>query len=577
MIKEKIEKLLKNVLKEWLERDVFFQVEKEIKVEHPEKETHGDYASNLALVLAKYLNKNPFEIGREISENVKIKNSKLFEKVEVVQPGFLNFFLKEKIFFEEIKKILKEKEKYGQKTQKKKRTMIIDYSSPNIAKPFGIGHLRSTIIGQAIYNVYKFLGWKVIGDNHLGDWGTQFGKLIYQIKKTKKDPTRLTIEEMEKLYVQFHQEAEKNPTIEEEGRRWFQKLEKGDKEAKKIWQICVKVSLKEFSRIYQILGVKIDYALGESFYEPMLKEIIEEAKRKKIAKESEGALVIEYPKKTNLPPAIILKSDGATTYFTRDLATIKYRIKRWRPDLIVYEVGAEQTLHFRQLFEAVNLFGWSKKTKFVHIAHGLYRKTDGKFSTRRGETVHLEDILEEAIKRAKKILEQSEAGKKFSEKEKEKIAKIVGIGAIKYNDLSHHYSGDIIFDWEKMLNLKGNSAPYLQYTFVRCQSVLKKSKEKIELRKLIPIPLLEEEKNVLKTIFHFPEVVEEAAERFSPNLICNFAFDLAQKYNLFYDSLPILLAKEKERRILRLALTQATAQILKNSLSLLGIDLPDKM
>lgn len=577
MIKEKIEKLLKSVLREMVKKDFFSQIEKQVKIEHPEEEKHGDYSSNVAFLLAKLLKKNPLEIAGEIIDHPKIKRNKILQKIEIVEPGFINFFLREEIFFRELKKILREKENYGRKKHKKQKVMIIDYSSPNIAKPFGVGHLRSTIIGQAIYNIYKFLGWRVIGDNHLGDWGTQFGKLIYQIKKEKKDPKKLTIEEMERLYVQFHQEAEKNPQLEEEGRRWFQKLESGDKEAKKIWKACIKVSLQEFSRIYQLLRVKIDYAFGESFYEPMLKEIIEEAKRKKIAKESQGALIIEYPKESNLPPAIILKSDGATTYLTRDLATIKYRIKRWRPDLIVYEVGAEQTLHFKQLFEAVKLFGWSKKTKFVHIGHGLYRKTSGKFSTRKGETIHLEDVLREAIERAKKIIEESKTAKELSLQEKEKIAQIVGIGAVKYNDLSHHYSSDIIFDWEKMLNLKGNSAPYLQYTYVRCQSVLKKAKEKIDFKKIKPLSINKEEKDILKEISRFPEVVMEAGERFSPNLICNFIFDLSQKYNLFYDTTPILSAKEKEIQNFRLVITNATAQILKNSLSLLGISLPEKM
>ena len=577
MIKEKIEKLLKKKAREMVKKNFFSSLEKELKVEPAENEKHGHYSSNIAFVLAKLLKKNTLTVAQEIIQDEKIKNNQIFQKVEIAGPGFINFFLKERIFFQELKKILKEKGDYGRKKDRKKRIMIIDYSSPNIAKPFGIGHLRSTIIGQAIYNIYKFLGWRVIGDNHLGDWGTQFGKLIYQIKKEKKEVKKLTIEEMEKLYVRFHQEAEKNPSLEEEGRRWFEKLEKGDREARKIWKECVKISLQEFSRIYRLLGVKIDYALGESFYQPMLKEIIEEAKKKKIAKESQGALIIEYPPEENLPAVILLKSDGTTTYFTRDLATVKYRLKKWKPDLIVYEVGGEQSLHFKQLFTAVKIFNWTKKTKFFHIGHGLYRKVDGKFSTRKGETVHLKEVLKEAIIKAKKIIEKSKTGKKISEKEKERIAKMVGLGAIKYNDLSHHYSSDIIFDWEKMLNLKGNSAPYLQYTFVRCQGVLKKAKEKVEWKKIKKLSLKKEEKNLLEELSKFPEVVAEAGEKFSPHLICNFAFVLAQKYNLFYENLPILSAKEKNLKNIRLSLTAATAQVLKNSLSLLGIDLPEKM
>jgi arginyl-tRNA synthetase len=309
----------------------------------------------------------------------------------------------------------------------------------------------------------------------------------------------------------------------------------------------------------------------------MTKEVIEELKEKKIAKESQGALIIEFPK-NEFPLVILQKSDGTTTYFSRDLATIKYRLKRWNPDLIIYEVGADQKLHFQQLFKTVEILGWAKKTKFVHVAHGLYRTKTGKFSTRRGETVHLEDVLKEAIERAKEIIEKSETSRGLTEREKEKISKIVGIGAVKYNDLSQHPSKDIIFDWEKVLNLKGNSAPYLQYTFVRCQSVLRKAKKlQIANCKLQIEKLKKEEIDILREIYKFPELVQEAAEKFSPNLICNFVFDLAKKYNLFYDLYPILKAEDEETKNFRLILTKAVAQIIKNSLSLFGIGVPKKM
>jgi len=317
--------------------------------------------------------------------------------------------------------------------------------------------------------------------------------------------------------------------------------------------------------------------LGESFYEPMAKEIIEKLKEKKIAKESQGALIIEFPK-NEFPPVIVQKSDGTTTYFTRDLATINYRLKRWNPDLIIYEVGTDQKLHFQQLFKVADLLGWTKKTKFFHVAHGLYKTKTGKFSTRKGETVHLEDVLKEAIERAKEIIEKSETSRGLKEKEKEKVSKIIGIGAVKYNDLSQHPSKDIIFDWEKVLNLKGNSAPYLQYTFVRCQSVLRKAKKfKIANCKLQIERLKKEEIEILREIYKFPEIVKEAGEKFSPNLICNFVFELAKKYNLFYDSYPILRAKDKRVKKFRLILTKSVAQVIKNSLSLLGIQIPEKM
>jgi arginyl-tRNA synthetase len=571
-MREKIREILKNSA-----RKLFPQIKiPEFQVEHPEKKEFGDYSTNLAFLIAKELKKKPSEIANQIAKSVE--KEKIFERVEVKEPGFINFFLSLDFLFEELKKILKEKENYGKSKSGEGKTVIIDYSSPNIAKPFGIGHLRSTIIGQALYNIYKFLGYKVIGDNHLGDWGTQFGKLIFAIKKWgKKKVEDYSIEELEELYVKFHKEAEKNPQLEEEGRKWFKKLEERDKEARKIWKVLVKISLKEFERIYKILGVKFDFALGESFYEPMTKEVIEELKEKKIAKESQGALIIEFPK-NEFPLVILQKSDGTTTYFSRDLATIKYRLKRWNPDLIIYEVGADQKLHFQQLFKTVEILGWAKKTKFVHVAHGLYRTKTGKFSTRRGETVHLEDVLKEAIERAKEIIEKSETSRGLTEREKEKISKIVGIGAVKYNDLSQHPSKDIIFDWEKVLNLKGNSAPYLQYTFVRCQSVLRKAKKlQIANCKLQIEKLKKEEIDILREIYKFPEVVQEAAEKFSPNLICNFVFDLAKKYNLFYDLYPILKAEDEETKNFRLILTKAVAQIIKNSLSLFGIGVPKKM
>jgi len=534
----------------------------------------------VAMVIAKKVKKNPLEIARVlVNKLISLKVYKFyFERVEVAAPGFINFFLKKSVLINELKRILRERDKYGSSKIGKGKTVVIDYSSPNIAKPFGIGHLRSTIIGQAIYNIYRFLSWKCIGDNHLGDWGTQFGKLIVAIKKwgDEKNLEGLSINDLEKLYVKFHQEAESNLRLEKEGRVWFKRLEEGNKEARRIWQACVNISLKEFERIYQLLGVRFDYALGESFYDGMLKEIVKEIKEKKVVIESQGALIIQYPN-NELPPAMILKSDGATTYLTRDLATIKYRLKRWRPDLIIYEVGADQTLHFKQLFRAVELLGWAKREKFFHVAHGLIRLKGGKFSTRKGLTIHLEDVLKEAIERAEEIIEQSETRRYLSEKERKEIAKIVGIGAVKYNDLSQHYSQDIVFEWDKILKLKGNSAPYLQYTYTRCQSVFRKAKLKLVPREIKITDFKLEEENILRTIYKFPEVVQEAAEEFSPNLICNFAFNLAQKYNLFYDTYPIIKAETQELKIFRLALTAAVSQILKNSLLLLGIAVPEKM
>jgi arginyl-tRNA synthetase len=344
------------------------------KIDHPSIEKFGD-----------------FSVRGDVDLN---SDNELIEKIEKVA-GFTNIFIKKEKLIEEASEIGGDNWRNEIEEIGKGKTMVIDYSAPNIAKPFGIGHLRSTNIGQALYNIYQILGWRCIGDNHLGDWGTQFGKMMSAYKNWgDKKLEEMSIADLEKLYVKFHEEAEKNKALEKEGQEWFAKLEYGDMEAREMWQKCIEISLKEFNRVYEMIGVKIDYAYGESFYEPMLKDIVREIKDKGITKESEGTTIVEFK---DLAPAILMKSDGATIYFTRDMATIKYRVKTWNPDLIIYEVGAEQSLYFKQLFEAAEMMGWINKNKLVHIAHGLIRWKDGKFSTRKGQTIHLEEVIEKAM------------------------------------------------------------------------------------------------------------------------------------------------------------------------------------
>ncbi|MCD5397130.1 MAG: arginine--tRNA ligase [Candidatus Pacebacteria bacterium] len=583
MIEKEIKMLIKETVKKLLKEKELSSVKVlEILIEIPEKEIHGDYSINIAFLLAKTLKQKPMKIAKDIVQKIeKEANFAKIKKVEAIEPGFINFWLSGQVMIANLGKILKEKDKYGSlETKDVKKTLVIDYSSPNIAKSFGVGHLRSTVIGQSLYNIYKFLGWKVIGDNHLGDWGTQFGKLIVAIKKwNKKEIEGLTIGELEKLYVKFHQEAKIQPELLEQAREWFKKLEQGDREAKEMWQFCVSLSLKEFNKIYDLLGIKIDHTLGESFYQDKMEAVIQDSREKNIAQESEGALVVFLPK--DKTPFMVLKSDGATTYGTRDLATIKYRMEKWKPDLIIWEVGADQKFYFKQLFKVAEMLGYGRKEQFKHIAHGLIRWTDAKFSTREGDTIHLEGILTEAIKRASKIIDKSKIEESTSQKEKEEIARQIGIGAIKYNDLSRHYSKDIIFDWESMLSLDGNSGPYLQYTAVRCQSVLDKAnRPRFNLGKVTQsdcVSINKEERLILKTLYNFPSVVKKSALHFSPNLICNFVFDLAQKYNLFYEKYPVLAAKTKKNREFRIALTAGTRQVLENCLTLLGISVPKKM
>jgi len=577
MIREQILKDLKSVL-------VKLKIPSEkLILEHPAEVSFGDYSTNIALRISHKDFANPVDFANSIVNTWRATGlPEYLAKIEVVKPGFINLWLKKEFFVSQVEEVLKRKQKYGSSLAGRRKTVVIDYSGPNIAKPFGIGHLRSTNIGQALYNLYQFLGWRTIGDNHLGDWGTQFGKLIVAIRrwdvrgvKGGLRSGKLDIARLEKLYVKFHQEAEKNPELEDEARLWFKKLEGKDAEARKIWQGCVEVSLKEYERIYRLLGVKIDYAFGESFYVEEAAEVIARAKRNKIAVESQGALVIELPK---IPPAMLLKSDEATTYLARDLAAIAYRQKRWQPDLFIYEVGAEQKLYFQQLFAAAKILNHEKRSQFVHIPHGLIRFSEGKMSTRMGKTIHLEDVFSQAIKKAKKIIQSSATDRGLGVRLKEKVAQAVGIGAVKYSDLKQNPQTDIVFDWERIFNLEGDSGPYLQYTYARCRSVLRKAaiKQLSNLAIKQSSNFSEEEVAILRTIYKFPELVEEAAENFSPNLVCAYLFDLAQKYNLMYNKLPILKSTKKVREA-RLALTAATAQVIKNGLTILGIEAIERM
>lgn len=529
---------------------------KTVKLLTPKNLLHGDYAFHLSQIDSK----NSEDVIKQLSGNP------LFESVKIVD-GFINLRLSSTMLLSELDRILSLKEKYGQQTTGTGKTMVIDYSAPNIAKRFGFGHLRSTIVGQAIYNLYKFLGWRVIGDNHLGDWGTQFGKMIVAIKKWADKPaSKLGIEEMEALYIKFHTEAENDPDLDEQAREAFRNLEAGEAEEKTIWQQLVKSSLLEFNKIYELLGVSIDHSYGESFYEKQMQEIISLAKDKKLAQESDGALIIPFAD-SKMTPGMLLKKDGATTYFTRDLATIKFRAEEWQPDSIVYEVGEEQSLHFKQVFLAADLLGLFPQNKLIHLPHGLIRLKEGKMSTRKGRTINLDRVIETIINCAKKYNPDPA------------VAQKVAIAALKYNDLKRAAVRGYIFDENEALRLDGNSGPYLLYTYARCLSVLTKvsspvisnASEKSQNR-----DFKIEELALLHSLFRFPEVVEEAADRFAPHLLCTYLFDIAQKYSIFYETLPILKA-ENEEKDFRLRITLSTGQVLKNGLELLGIETLEKI
>lgn len=551
----------------------------------PKDQSHGDYASNIAMILwaNKELRiknpewKNPLELAQKIVDSI-IQNLRFmihFDRIEAVAPGFINFFLSEKYLVSNLKEIL-EKKDYASKPINLNKKVVVEFSSPNIAKPFTVGHLRSTIIGDAIANLFRENGWKVYRDNHLGDWGTQFGKQIYAIKtwgdEEKIEKSENPVKGLVALYVKFHEEAEKNPELEERGREWFRKLENGDKEARRLWQKCVDWSWKEFKTIYEKLGVTFTenngLGYGESFFEDKMDDVLRELSNKKLLKESEGAKLVFF-EKDKYPPFMIVKKDGATLYATRDLATDKFRLKEYGKDVeIINEVGIEQSLYFRQLYELEKMLGWVKEGQRIHKRHGHYRFKDEKMSTRKGNVIWLSDILKEAVERAKKLGSTGQS-----------IAEAVGIGAIKWNDLKKTSEQDIVFDWDDILNMQGDSGPYLQYTYVRTQSVLSKSRIqnsefRISFARGRLAKLESEEVAVLRALSRFPEIVEEAGEKFSPNLLCSYLFDLAQKFNLFYQRHKILGSKERD---FRLMLTQGVGQVIKNGLQLLGIQSPTKM
>jgi len=572
----------------------------DIRVEHPNDYKNGDLSTNLALQLfgkvkigqskditrgpgftktedvdtrVKTLNyANPRQIASDIVNLLNEKTDpKIFAKIDIAGPGFINFYLSDEFYFDQLTNIVLKKSQIDDlKQQNSDKTVVIDYSAPNIAKRFNIGHLRSTIIGQAIYNFYSYLGWQTIGDNHLGDWGTQFGKMIVAIKKWADKPVdQLTINEMEELYVKFHQEAEQDPSLDDEARLTFKKLEDGAEEEKQMWQTLVNQSMQEFAKLYKILGVDIDYAYGESFYEDLMGEVIQEAQQKGLAEKSQGALIFPFAEEENLPPAMLVKKDGATMYFTRDLATIKFRQQKWSPDLMVYEVGAEQTLHFKQVFKAAHKLGWAKEDQFVHIPHGLIRLKQGKMSTRKGNTVKLEQVLAEAIERAKQFNDD------------EKTAQQVGVGAVKFNDLKHAPKTGYKFDWNEMITLEGDSGPYLQYSVARAHSLIKKTGlqplEIVENEIWRTYEPNEDEYAVLQNLYQADEVIIRAAEEFGPHLVCEFLLQLAQNFNRFYNKHRVLEAGTQEALYFRVLLVQAVIEIMSKMLKLLGIETPDEM
>ena len=547
-----------------------------VDIQNSTKKEFGDFQTNFAMVSSKLIGKNPREIANTLVDN--FAENDIIEKLEIAGPGFINIYLKNSFLNEEIKKL--ENEKYDFSFLNTDKTVIIDYSSPNIAKRMHIGHLRSTIIGDSIKRILQFLGFHTLADNHIGDWGTQFGKLIVAYKNwlDKKAYAKDPIGELERIYVLFSEESKKNPALEDEAREELKKLQLGDEHNQKLWKEFIDISLKEYNKIYDRLGVNFDYYYGESFYNNLMPSVLEELKKKGIAREDQGALVVFF-ENDKLPPAIVQKKDGSFLYTTSDLATMKFRKDELKVDEAVYLTDDRQQNHFKQVFEIGELLGEPYNYKKTHVVFGIMRFGDGMiFSSRSGNIIRLVDLLDEAKTQVKKIIDEKNPN--IPEDEKEKIAEIVGSGAIKYFDLSQNRTSDITFTWDKVLSFEGNTGPYLQYTYVRIMSIFRKLKEEnicVENKDIILENMSGIERELAVELLRFPQAVVKSYESYRPNIIADYLFDTAKLFNNFYNSSSILKEEDKKVMDARILLAEKTAFVLKEGLSLLGINTVNRM
>ena len=553
--------------------------EKELEtyIETPKDTKNGDY-SFPCFRLAKELKKAPPVIANEIKEKLEqeIKENEDLEKIEVVG-GYLNFFVNKSVLAQEVLGELSKTQEYGKSEIGKEKNIVIDYSAPNIAKPFHIGHLRSTVIGGALYNIYKYLGYNVTGVNHLGDYGTQFGKLIegYKLWGEEYDIEKYPINELTKIYIRINEACKQDEQILENCRNNFKKLEDGDTYCVEIWKKFRELSLKEFQKVYDLLGSKFDSWNGESFYSDKMPEIIDILDKSEKLIESQGAKIIDLEDKGINTPCIIEKSNGSTTYATRDLAAIMYRARTYDFEKALYVTSYEQTLHFKQVFEVAKLLGLDEKyTKGLeHVSFGMVLLPTGKMSTREGNVVKLEELLNEAISRAKEIIQQ----KNPELENKEEVAKKVGIGAVIFNDLSGARIKDEIFDWDTILNFQGETGPYIQYTYVRTKSVLEKAGYTPKFEEVKIEDLLDEYSlQVLKLIYSFEDILIQVTEKNEPSILSRYLIDLSKAYSSFYNENKII-DDDKNIQNARVYLTYATGKVLKQGAELLGMQMPEKM
>ena len=561
---------MKNQIVNLLSQNIEVLTSEEISqlIEIPPKPEMGDFAFP-CFRLAKSYHKAPPMIAQDLKES--IGDQTFLSEIKVVG-GYLNFYVDKAQYAQQIIDKYNNATDYGCSDQGKDKTICIDYSSPNVAKNFHVGHLRTNIIGNSLYKIFSKLGYKVVRINHLGDWGTQFGKLIVAYKKwgSREAVEEKGIEELMDIYVKFHEEAEKDDSLNDEARAWFLKMEQGDEEALEIWQWFRDISLKEFMRVYNILGMEFDSFAGESFYRDKTADVIKRLTDDGLLKESQGAMIVpldEY----DMPPCIVAKKDGSSIYATRDLAAILYRKATYNFDRCLYVTGLEQKLHFAQVFKVIELMGNDYAKNLVHIPYGLVSLKSGKISSRKGNVIFAEDLLRESINKTTSIIEE----KNPDIPDKEEVAKQVGIGAIIFNDLYNQRIKDVIFDWNKLLNFDGETGPYVQYTYARASSVLRKIGE---VPDTIDYTLLTDEASIglLKEIERYPQVIKDAAERYEPSVIARYSIDLAHAFNKFYHECQINV-EDETTKYTRTNVVKIARYIIKDALSLLGIQCPEQM
>ena len=546
----------------------------ETYIEKPIDNKNGDYAFP-CFRLAKELKKAPPIIANEIKEKIELDTS-IIEDVQVVG-GYLNFYINKETITKEVLKEISKTEKYGKTNIGNGKNIVVDYSSPNIAKPFHIGHLRSTVIGGALYNIYKYLGYNVTGVNHLGDYGTQFGKLIegYKLWGNEYDIDKDPINELTKIYVRINQACKEDENILNACRDNFKKLEDGNQYCVELWQRFKDLSLKEFQRVYDLLGSKFDSWNGESFYSDKMPEVIEKLEKSGKLVESQGAKIIDLEDEGINTPCIIEKSNGSTTYATRDLAAILYRARTYDFDKVLYLTSYEQALHFKQVFTVAKYLDLDEKylKGLIHVPFGMVQLPTGKMSTREGNIIKLEELLNEAIERAEKIIEE----KNPELEDKKETAKKVGVGAVIFNDLSNSRVKDEIFEWDKILNFQGETGPYIQYTYVRTKSVLEKAGKLPELKD-IKLDVLNDiySQTIIKLIYNFQDILVQVTRKEEPSILSRYLIDLAKAFSSFYNENKII-GEDKDIQNARVYLTYAVNQVLKNGVELLGMQMPNKM